>query len=131
MELIGRQLTGSVSEAVLALRTALAEQGFGTLTEIDMAATLKAKIGVDVPDQVLLGVCNPVLAHGALEVEPSLGVLLPCTLAVRETGEGARVDLLDPTAMVELTGNPELKAFADEAVQRLTRAMDAAAGASS
>ena len=118
MELIGRQLTGSVSEAVLALRTALAEQGFGTLTEIDMAATLKAKLGVDVPDQVLLGVCNPVLAHGALEVEPSLGVLLPCTLAVRETGEGARVDLLNPRVMVELTGNPELKAFADEAVQR-------------
>lgn len=124
MELIGRHLAVPVAEAVPRLKDSLAAQGFGTLTEIDLAATLKTKIGADVPAQVLLGVCNPTLAHGALQAEESLGVLLPCTLAVRAVEGGSRVDLLDPAAMVELTHNADLKPFADEATRRVVRALD-------
>lgn len=113
-------------EAVAATRAALADQGFGVLTEIDLKATLKAKIDVDIPPQVILGACRPPLANAALQAEPSVGTLLPCNVVVRETAEGdTLVEALDPAVMVELTGNSGLQEVASEARTRLQNALEA------
>ncbi|OIQ84428.1 hypothetical protein GALL_337710 [mine drainage metagenome] len=107
-----------------AVRAALTEQGFGILTEIDMAATMKAKLDVDIAPQVILGACNPPLAHRALQVEESIGLLLPCNVVVRAAGAGrTTVEALDPTVMVTVTGNDELRAIADDAASRLVAAL--------
>ena len=107
-----------------ATRDALAAQGFGVLTEIDMQATLKAKLGVDIAPQVILGACRPPLAHAALQAEPSIGALLPCNVVVREVdGDRTRVEAIDPDIMVSVTGNPDLQAVATEARTRLTAAL--------
>lgn len=111
-------------EAVTAVRAALAAQGFGVLTEIDMAATLKAKLDVDIPQQVILGACNPPLALRALRAEESIGLLLPCNVTVRDAGGGrSLVEALDPQVMVGVTGNDALRAVADDAADRLTAAL--------
>jgi uncharacterized protein (DUF302 family) len=122
---LGRTVPGSYAETVEAVRDALAEQGFGVLTEIDIQATLKAKLDVDVPAQVILGACRPPLAHEALQAEPSIGLLLPCNVAVREADGGTRVEAMDPTAMVTLTGNDALRGVADDARARLEKALAA------
>lgn len=107
-------------DALAATRAALATQGFGVLTEIDMAATLKAKLGVDLPRQVILGACNPPLAHRALQAEPSIGLLLPCNVVVHELDAGhARVEALDPQVMLTVTSNPALAEVAADAGTRL------------
>lgn len=112
------------AEALVAARSALAEQGFGILTEIDLAGTLKAKLDVDVPAQVILGACNPPLAHRALTAEESIGLLLPCNVVVRSVDGGrTTVEALDPQVMVRVTGNDELAAVADEAAGRLRAAL--------
>lgn len=117
------------AEVLEATRAALAEQGFGILTEIDMAATLRAKLGVELPAQVVLGACNPPLAHRALQAEPSVGLLLPCNVVVRALDEAHTVvETLDPAVMVELTGNPGLDEVAADADARL-RAVHAALAA--
>ncbi|HEU4948903.1 MAG TPA: DUF302 domain-containing protein [Kribbella sp.] len=109
------------ADTLTATRRALAEQGFGVLTEIDLRATLKAKLDVEVEPQVILGACRPPLAHAALQAEPSVGVLLPCNVVVRAVGPDVTlVEALDPRTMVSLTGNDALKAVADEAGRRLT-----------
>ena len=109
-----------------AVREALADQGFGILTEIDMAATLKAKLGVEIAPQVILGACNPPLAHRALQAEVSIGLLLPCNVVVRSAGEArTTVEALDPQVMVGVTGNEALKPVADDAAARLRAALDA------
>ena len=109
-----------------ATRDALAAQGFGVLTEIDMQATLKAKLGVDIAPQVILGACRPPLAHAALQAEPSIGVLLPCNVVVRAVdGDRTRVEAIDPDIMISVTGNPDLQAVATEARTRLTTALHA------
>ena len=118
-----------VKEVIDRTRAALAEQGFGVLTEIDVAATLKTKLGVDVPAQVILGACNPALAHRALGIEPDLGLLLPCNVVVRADDDGTLVTALDPELMVSVPGRPELEPIAAEARDRLTRALAALAGA--
>jgi uncharacterized protein (DUF302 family) len=108
------------AEALAATREALAGQGFGVLTEIDMAATLKKKLGVDIPPQVILGACNPPLAHRALVAEESVGLLLPCNVVVRLDEDGRTVvETLDPQVMVTLTGNPRLASIAQDAAERL------------
>lgn len=114
-------------ETVLeATRDALADQGFGVLTEIDLRATMKAKLDVDVEPQVILGACRPPLAHAALRAEPSIGLLLPCNVVVRSLGPTTTlVEALDPEAMVTLTGNEALAPVAQEATARLTAALDA------
>lgn len=110
--------------AVDQVRTALAEQGFGVLTEIDLQATLRAKLGVEVPQHVILGACNPPLAHAALQAEPSIGLLLPCNVVVRSAADGTIiVEAVDPQTMVALTGNAALQVVADEASRRLTAAL--------
>ena len=105
------------------VRAALADQGFGVLTEIDLKATLKKKLDVDIPAQVILGACRPPLAHAALQAEPSVGLLLPCNVVVRETEEGTLVEAVDPQTMVALTENRDLQAVADEAKERLEKAL--------
>lgn len=107
-----------------AVREALDAQGFGVLTEFDLAATLKAKLDVDVPRQVVLGACNPPLAHRALGAEPSIGLLLPCNVVVRAADAGRTVvEALDPDVMVDVTGNDALAAVAKEAGTRLRAAL--------
>ncbi|WP_411283619.1 DUF302 domain-containing protein [Lapillicoccus sp.] len=111
-------------QALDATRAALADQGFGILTEIDIKATLKAKLDVDVPSQIILGACRPPLAHAALQAEPSVGVLLPCNVVVRTLDEHHTVvEAMDPKTMVELTANDALAGVAAEAGTRLTAAL--------
>ncbi len=112
--------------ALEAVRAALGAQGFGILTEIDLGATLKAKLDVDIDRQVLLGACNPPLAHRALQAEESVGLLLPCNVVVRAADEHRTVvEALDPLTMVQVTGNPALQPVAEDAGTRLRAAMDA------
>ncbi len=112
------------SRTLTATREALAVQGFGVLTEIDMQATLMAKLGVDIAPQVILGACRPPLAHAALQAEPSIGLLLPCNVVVRGLADDrTRVETIDPAIMVRVTGNPDLQAVATEARTRLTEAL--------
>ncbi len=110
-------------ETVEAVRAALGEQGFGVLTEIDIKATMKQKLDVDVPAQVILGACRPPLAYAALQAEPSVGLLLPCNVVVRETGNGTVVEAVDPETMVAMTDNGDLQTVADEAKERLEKAL--------
>ena len=111
-------------DTLSATRDALATQGFGVLTEIDMQATLQEKLGVDIAPQVILGACRPPLAHAALQVEPSIGLLLPCNVVVRAVDDDhTRVEAIDPDIMVSLTENPDLLAVATDARTRLTAAL--------
>ncbi len=105
------------------VRAALGAEGFGVLTEIDVRATLKAKLAVDVPAQVILGACNPSLAHRALEIEPSLGTLLPCNVVVREEGGRTTVEAVDPAVLVSATGNDRLGPIAQEVSEKLKAAL--------
>ena len=113
----------SFADAVSRVRAALREHGFGVLTEIDLTATLRAKIGEQIEDYIILGACNPPSAYAALGVDRSIGLLLPCNVVVRAAGAGTIVEALDPQVMVTLTGRPELKPVADEVGRRLARAL--------
>lgn len=107
---------------------ALKAEGFGVLSDIDVQATLKRKIGVDVPKYRILGACNPALAHEGLKLENKLGVLLPCNVIVREAaGNQVEVASVDPVNAMERTGNPALAATARDVRVRLSRALDALA----
>jgi uncharacterized protein (DUF302 family) len=110
-------------EAVTRVRAALKEQGFGVLTEIDVTATLQAKLGEQIEDYVILGACNPPLAYRALGIDRRIGLLLPCNVVVRATADGTIVEALDPQIMATLAGRPDLKPVADEAAQRLADAL--------
>ncbi|MEV7982823.1 DUF302 domain-containing protein [Streptomyces sp. NPDC086519] len=112
--------------AVARTRDALAAQGFGILTEIDVTATLKAKLGpaaADMEDYLILGACNPALAHRALDTDRSIGLLLPCNVVVRRDGDRTAVQALDPDTMVALTGLDALRPVAEEATHRLDAAL--------
>lgn len=119
----GIQTDMSPAEAEQKTREALAEEGFGILTEIDVAATLKDKLDLDVAPYRILGACNPQLAHQALSVEQDIGLLLPCNVVIYESGSGSIIQVLDPDLMADLTGNPELQVIADDARGRLERAL--------
>jgi len=121
---IHRDVDASFGEVVERVRSALADEGFGVLTTIDVQATLSEKLGVEVEPYVILGACNPHLASRGLELEPDLGVLLPCNVIVR-VGEGTtHVAAMEPLAALSLAGNDELEPLAREARQRVARAIE-------
>ncbi|MDC5698888.1 DUF302 domain-containing protein [Intrasporangium calvum] len=117
-------------EALQVTRERLADEGFGILTEIDLASTLKAKIGAELPPQVILGACRPPLAHAAVQVEPSIGVFLPCNVVVRVDDAGRTVvQAMNPDFMTQIASGEALVEVATDAKARLTRALDAVAAA--
>jgi uncharacterized protein (DUF302 family) len=122
-----RELPEMDYDAVVARVTELlAGEGFGVLTEIDVKATLKKKLDVDFKRYVILGACNPPMAHRALSMEPDIGVLLPCNVCVSERdGGGTRVAAMNPTAAFTLIDNPGISGVADEVRARLQRVVDA------
>jgi uncharacterized protein (DUF302 family) len=113
------------AQAVERVTAALKDQGFGVLTEIDVQATLKKKLGVDFRKYVILGACNPPLAHQALNADLEIGLLLPCNVIVYEDDGASVVAIIDPIAMLEVAGNPALETVAREARARLRRVIAA------
>ena len=125
---LSRTLPMAYDDAVAATRDALAAEGFGILTEIDLAATMKAKLDVDLPPQVILGACRPALVHAAIQVDPSIAAVLPCNVVVRSGDEGTTiVEAFDPDAMMGLADNGALDSVAADAKERLTAALAALA----
>lgn len=109
--------------AIGAVKEAFKAQGFGALTEIDVRATLKEKLGEETEPCLIIGACNPSLAHKALSVEPSVAVLLPCNVVVRARDGHCLVEAMDPAVMSSLTGNPRLEEVAAEAERRVGQAL--------
>ena len=116
------------ARAIEQVTAALKEQGFGVLTEIDVQATLKQKLGVDFRKYAILGACNPPLAHQALTTELEIGLLLPCNVIVYEDAGASVVAIIDPIAMLEVADNPSLERVANEARARLQRVIAALSG---
>jgi uncharacterized protein (DUF302 family) len=110
--------------AVEQVKHALSGQGFGVLTEIDVRQTLADKLGIDTTPQVILGACNPQLAHRALEIDPHVAALLPCNVVVRVHHGHTVVDALDPAVLATITGNPDLEPVAAEAAELIRAALD-------
>jgi len=120
----GTVFSGNFDSAVDAVTVALKTEGFGILTDADVAATLKKKIDVDIPPYRILGACNPALANQALSVEPSIGLLLPCNVVVRQDDTGTvHVEFMDPGSVLNLVGNPDVAALADDVRGRLERVL--------
>lgn len=116
-------------QAVPRVKDAFQAQGFGTLTEIDIAATLRSKLGQEMEPYLILGACNPQLAHRALQTEREIGLLLPCNVVVRAAGDTRTlVQALDPEVMVTVPGREELRPVAEEATRRIRAALDALTG---
>ena len=112
------------AEALARTEEALKKEGFGIITRVDVKATMKEKLGVDFTPFVILGACNPPLAHRALEAEPEVGLMLPCNVVVRQVAEGrTRVEAVDATAMASLFPSADLAAVADEVGERLSRVL--------
>ena len=120
---ITRTLDAPFDAAVQRVTEALAAEGFGVLTTIDVQATMKQKLDLDVPPYVILGACNPTLARAGLATEPDLGVLLPCNVVVRTDGDRTAVAAMEPLAAMRLAGNPALEPLAVEARERIERAI--------
>ena len=122
----GRTVNLGYPQAIEAVTQALAKEGFGVLTEIDVAATLKKKLNLDRPPYRILGACNPQFAAQALDAEPQIGALLPCNVVVRQDAAGKTlVEFMDPNAVLELVGRPEIARIATEVRARLERVMNA------
>jgi uncharacterized protein (DUF302 family) len=124
----GTSLQMPYEEAISRVKEALKAEGFGVLTEIDVRRTLREKLGAEMEPYIILGACNPPLAHRALEQEPDIGLLLPCNVVVRAEGKGSRVEVADPQAMLGIVGNEKLNAIAEEAKQRLQRVVASLGG---
>lgn len=125
---LATEVHGTFPATVAKVRDALAEQGFGIITEVDMSATLKTKLGVDLPPQLILGACRPELAHQALLADPSIAALLPCNVVVRSIDEDTTVvEAFDPGFMAQLAGGDALEAVAQDAGNRLKTMLKAIA----
>jgi uncharacterized protein (DUF302 family) len=124
----GTRLNLPYDEAVGRVKDALKTEGFGVLTEIDVRITMREKLGVEMEPYIILGACNPPLAHRALELESDIGLLLPCNVVVRAEGATSRVDIADPQAMLGIVGNEQIGPVAEEAKQRLQRVVAALGG---
>lgn len=111
-------------QAVPRVKEAFKKQGFGTLTEIDVTATLKEKLGVEMERYLIIGACNPKLAHRALGVEPAVGLLLPCNVVVREEGSGTLVQALDAGVIAQVPERADLEPIAAEAGRLIRAALD-------
>ena len=112
------------ADAVARVRDALKAQGFGVLTEIDVQATLRDKLGHDMEDYLILGACNPPLAHRALAADRRIGLLLPCNVVVRTADGQTLIEALNPQVMAEVAGQPSLQPVADEAMSKIRAALD-------
>ena len=121
----GKKVNMGFEQAVAAVTQALAKEGFGVLTEIDVQATLKKKLNLERRRYKILGACNPQFAHRAVESEPQIGALLPCNVIVREEGGQTIVEFMDPAAVLQLVERAELGVLAAEVRQRLQRVMAA------
>lgn len=118
----GKNVAHSFDAAIERVTLALQKEGFGVLTDIDVAATMKKKLNLDMPPYRILGACNPALAHRAIEIEPSIGLLLPCNVVVRQDDAGSvRVEFMDPQAVLELVDKPAIAQVAQEVRERLER----------
>lgn len=125
----GTTVAQPIAEVRPRVEAALKAEGFGVLTEIDVAATLRAKLGVERPPYLILGACNPTLAHAALEADPSIGALLPCNVVLREDEAGiTAVEVLDPVVALSIAGKPSVLSIANEARERLSRVVAALEG---
>jgi uncharacterized protein (DUF302 family) len=122
---IGRFVPDRYDDVMPRVKDALKSEGFGVLTEIDVQATLKAKLGVERGKYAILGACSPSHAHKALQAEPELGLLLPCNVVVYETEAGTRVSAIDAGSMLGIVGNPALDEIAVDIQARLTRVVEA------
>lgn len=122
----GKTVSCAFDEAIQRVTAALQAEGFGILSDIDVAATLKKKLNADMPAYRILGACNPALAQRAIQVEPSIGLLLPCNVLVREVADGnVSVEFMDTDAVLQLVDKPDIAALASEVRQRLERVMAA------
>lgn len=124
---LSTSLQTSFDDAVERTRQALSEQGFGVLTEIDMKATLKAKLGEDMEDYLILGACNPPLAHRAVNVDRQIGLLLPCNVVVRadrDDDSTVVIEAMNPQVLVDVTGEPAMRDVAEEVSTKLQKAID-------
>ena len=120
----GKTVEMGFDKAVERATQELAKEGFGVLTEIDVAATLKKKLGKDMPPYKILGACNPQFAHRAIEAEPQIGALLPCNVVVRQDGAGKTiVEIMDPRAVLQLVDRPEIADIAAQVRSRLERVL--------
>ena len=123
---ISRTIQSGFDQAVATVVDALKGEGFGVLTDIDVAATMKQKLGVEFRPYRILGACNPPLAHKALSAEDKVGVMLPCNVIVQEAGAGKiEVAAIDPRTVMERVGNPALTDLANEVADKLTRVISA------
>jgi uncharacterized protein (DUF302 family) len=120
---MSRTINRPFEEVNAEVRTALTEQGFGIVSEIDMQATLRNKIGVEIDSQIILGACNPMFAHRSLQAEPAIGLLLPCNVVIRKTDAGTVVEMINPETMVSVTENPAIAGIANEVSEKLAAAL--------
>jgi len=119
----GTRVTGPFLDVREGVVAALKTEGFGVLTEIDVAATMKAKLDVDLAPYVILGACNPPFAHRAITTDPAIGALLPCNVVVRADGGAVVVEAMDPAAVLRLVDDPRIDQVAGEVRERLIRAV--------
>jgi uncharacterized protein (DUF302 family) len=124
---LSTRVRGAFDDVVALVREALSKQGFGVLTEIDMKATLKAKLGEDMENYLILGACNPPLAQRAIEIDRQVGLLLPCNVVIRTDRADQDlvvVEAMNPHLLVDVTGEPALRDVADEVAAKLQAAID-------